>query len=159
MVPVLLPNPYVHFMAVVIRMRRTGRRNRPCYRINVADSRSPRDGRFLETIGLYDPISPEEEKQITLNVERAKHWLSVGALPSFTVKSIFKNQGVFEGMAPKTARKRKGRGTATKTRAARIAAKADRATRKDERRTVRVDAAKAAKAAAAAAAAEEGGEE
>lgn len=143
-------------MAVVIRMRRTGRRNRPCYRINVADSRSPRDGRFLETLGLYDPISKDTENQVTLNVERAKHWLSVGALPSETVKSIFKNQGVFEGDAPKKTRKRTGRGKPTKKRASRVAAKAERATRKDARRTERVAAARAAKAATAEA---EGGEE
>jgi small subunit ribosomal protein S16 len=137
-------------MAVVIRLRRTGRRNRPCYRINVADSRSPREGRFLETLGLYDPISPDEEKQITLDVERAKHWLSVGALPSDTVSSIFKRRGVYEGQAPKHARKRTGRGVLTKTRATRIAAKSARIEQKGVRRAKRVAAAKAAKAAAAA---------
>jgi len=148
-------------MAVVIRMRRTGRRNRPCYRINVADGRCPRDGRFLETLGLYDPISPDSEQQVKLDVERAKHWLSVGAQPSDTVASIFRAQGVYEGVAPKKPRKRTGRGKATKTREARIAAKAERAKRKDERRTTRVAAQRAAKAAAAAAEAEgseEGGE-
>lgn len=145
-------------MAVVIRMRRTGRRNRPCYRINVADSRSPRDGRFLETLGLYDPIEKDLEKQITLDVERAKHWLSVGALPSDTVSSIFKRNGVYEGQAPTSTRKRRGRGTVTKTRAAKLAAKAGRAERKGERRSARVDAAKAAKAAEAAATAGDGAE-
>ena len=77
-------------MAVVIRMKRTGRRNRPCYRISVADSRSPRDGRTLETLGLYDPVSRDAEAQTKLNVERAKHWVGVGAKPSETVRSIFK---------------------------------------------------------------------
>ncbi len=141
-------------MAVVIRMRRTGRRNRPCYRINVADSRSPRDGAFLETLGQYDPISKDAEKQVTLDVERAKHWLSVGALPSDTVHSIFKTQGIYEGQNKAKPRSRKGRSTVTKTRTRRIAVKADRATRKEGRRNERADAAKAAKAAAAT----EGGE-
>ena len=142
-------------MAVVIRMRRTGRRNRPCYRINVADSRSPRDGAFLETLGQYDPVSKDTEKQVNLNVERAKHWLSTGAQPSDTVRSIFKAQGVYEGLNKPKPRSRKGRSTVTKTRERRIADKAGRATRKEERRTARADAAKAAKAAAA----EAGGEE
>ncbi|MCL4170952.1 UNVERIFIED_CONTAM: hypothetical protein GTU68_013802 [Idotea baltica] len=132
-------------MAVVIRMRRTGRRNRPSYRINVADSRSPRDGAFLETIGQYDPVCKDAEKQVNLDVERAKHWLSVGALPSDTVHSIFKGAGIY----------RKGRSTVTKTRTRRIADKAARATRKETRRNERVEAAKAAKATAAA----EGGDE
>jgi small subunit ribosomal protein S16 len=144
-------------MAVVIRMRRTGRRNRPCFRINVADSRSPRDGRFIETLGQYDPISNDAEKQVTLDVERAKHWLSLGALPSDTVRSILRAQGVFEGVAPKRPRKRTGRGKMTKKREARIAAKTDRAARKGARRTARVEVARAAKAAAAESA--EGAEE
>jgi len=143
-------------MAVVIRMKRTGRRNRPCYRINVADSRSPRDGRFLENLGLYDPICRDEEKQVTLNVERAKHWLEHGALPSDTVLSILKRQGVYEGKAPKAMRKRPGRRLATKTRATRLAAKSNRTTRKDARRTERVGVKRAAAAAAKAA---EGAEE
>ena len=72
------PNTQQSPMAVVIRMKRTGRRNRPCYRISVADSR-PRDSRVLETLGLYDPVSPDEEKQATLKTERAQEWLRNGA--------------------------------------------------------------------------------
>lgn len=136
-------------MAVVIRMRRTGRRNRPCYRINVSDSRSPRDGSFLETLGLYDPINPNDEAQVSLDVERAKHWLSVGALPSFTVNSIFKKQGVFEGVAPKKGRKRTGRGTSTKTGSTRVALQKVRADRKVVRQAERLAAKKTAAAAAA----------
>ena len=146
-------------MAVVIRMRRTGRRNRPCYRINVADSRSPRDGAFLETIGQYDPVCKDAEKQVNLDVERAKHWLSVGALPSDTVHAIFKGQGIYEGQSKPKPRSRKGRSTVTKTRTRRIADKAARAAKKDARRTERVEAARAAKAEAKAAAAAEGGDE
>lgn len=142
-------------MAVVIRMRRTGRRNRPCYRINVADSRSPRDGAFLETIGVYDPLCKDKENQVTLNAERAKHWLSVGALPSDTVHSLLRAGGVYEGVNKPKPRPRKGRSKMTKTREHRIELKAGREVRKGERRTARADAAKAAKVAAAA----DGGEE
>ena len=79
-------------------MKRTGRRNRPCFRISVADARSPRDGRTLDSLGLYDPICKDADGQTTLNVERARHWLSNGAQPSDTVRSIFKRMGVFEEM-------------------------------------------------------------
>ncbi len=142
-------------MAVVIRMKRTGRRNRPCYRISVADSRFPRDGRVLETIGLYDPIAGDKDRQVTLNVERAQHWISEGATPSETVTSIFKRQGVFTGefaLAGKhKPRKRPGRKKATATGARRAAAKASRGERKTARRDGRVAAKKAEAAAAAAA--------
>ncbi|HEX9465124.1 MAG TPA: 30S ribosomal protein S16 [Alphaproteobacteria bacterium] len=70
-------------MATKIRMSRAGAKNRPFFRIVVADSRSPRDGRFLEKLGTYDPLLPKENpKRVVLNVERIKHWLSVGATPS-----------------------------------------------------------------------------
>jgi small subunit ribosomal protein S16 len=70
-------------MATKIRMSRAGAKNRPFFRIVVADSRSPRDGRFLEKLGTYDPLLPKENPQrVVLNVERIKHWLSVGATPS-----------------------------------------------------------------------------
>lgn len=145
-------------MVVVIRMKKTGRRNRPCYRISVAERRAPRDGRTLETLGLYDPVSPNPEAQVTLNVDSARDWLSRGAQMSDTVRSIFKKQGVFEGMETKKPRKRKGRYASTKKREARNAAKSAReekkTARRDERNTARREAAKAAKAAEAA----EGGE-
>lgn len=147
-------------MAVVIRMKRTGRRNRPCYRISVADSRFPRDGRVLETLGLYDPIAGDKDRQVTLNVERAQHWLSEGATPSETVASIFKRQGVFTGefalAAKHKPRKRPGRKKVTAKSTRRKADKAGRAERKSARRDGRIA---SKKAAAAAAAAEESGEE
>jgi small subunit ribosomal protein S16 len=129
-------------------MRRTGRKNRPCYRINVSDSRFPRDGRLLETLGLYDPIRRDVASQITLDVERAKHWLKVGALPSETVYSIFKRKGVLEPK-PYVPRERPGRVKKTKTRAHRDAAKAERAVRKTARAKDRIQKKKAAAAAAA----------
>ncbi|MDP6540158.1 MAG: 30S ribosomal protein S16 [Planctomycetota bacterium] len=138
-------------MAVVIRLKRTGRRNRPCYRISVADRRSPRDGRTIDHLGLYDPIAGNPEAQVTLDVERARHWIGVGAQPSDTVRSIFTRLGVYEGAEPRKPRKRSGRKqTAGSLR--RKADKAARAERKTARRTERVAARRAAAAA-------EGGED
>ena len=145
-------------MAVVIRMKRTGRRNRPCYRISVADSRWPRDGRVLETIGLYDPVSGDKEKQVRVDVARAQHWLSVGAKPSETVHSLFKRHEVYVGdfeRKPKASRKRKGRDGKSKTTQKRREEQKVRAERKTARRNERIT---AKRAAAKAAAAEEGGE-
>jgi small subunit ribosomal protein S16 len=81
-------------MAVRIRLRRMGAKKRPFYRIVVADSRSPRDGRFIEEIGYYNPIS--QPKEIKIDSEKAAEWLSKGAKPSDTVKALFKSNGVFE---------------------------------------------------------------
>lgn len=142
-------------MSVVIRMRRTGRRNRPCYRISVADSRLPRDGRAIESIGLYDPASPLPDLRLDLDVERARHWIAQGARPSDTVASIFKKQGVYEGLPQKQKRKRTGRGKATATRARRTAEKQQRTERKAGRRRQEAEAKAAAAAAARAAAAAE----
>jgi len=75
-------------MAVAIRLRREGNRNRPFYRIAVADKRSPRDGRFIELIGTYDPRVKGDNWSIDL--DRASYWLGVGAQPSETVNSIIK---------------------------------------------------------------------
>ncbi len=75
-------------MAVRIRLKRIGAKNTPAYRIVVADARSPRDGRFIEEIGSYLPS--KREQNYTLNLERAKYWLSVGAQPSETVASMIK---------------------------------------------------------------------
>ncbi|MBP1582851.1 MAG: 30S ribosomal protein S16 [Victivallales bacterium] len=73
-------------MSVKIRLRRTGKRNAACHRIVVADSRSPRDGRFIEIIGVYDPRHEFER----IDLERADYWISHGAQPSETVASIIK---------------------------------------------------------------------
>lgn len=74
---------------VVIRLRRMGTKNRPYYRIVVADKRSPRDGRFIEQIGTYNPHKESFEK-VTLDGERVGYWLSQGAVPSEKVRSFFK---------------------------------------------------------------------
>ena len=70
-------------MALKIRLSRAGAKKRPFYRVVVADSRSPRDGRFLERLGTYDPMLPKDHpERVRLNAERIRHWLDVGALPS-----------------------------------------------------------------------------
>jgi small subunit ribosomal protein S16 len=128
-------------MAVVIRLKRTGRRNRPCYRISVADSRWKKEGRTLETLGLYDPLAPRAEMQSNLNVDAARRWLGTGAQPSLTVYSLFKKHGVYEGelaLGRAGDKTRKARRRKTKTRERRDAAKAERLVRKSERRTVRL---------------------
>ncbi|MCO5611234.1 hypothetical protein L7F22_065485 [Adiantum nelumboides] len=78
-------------MGVVrLRLARFGRKNAPFYRIHAADSRSPRDGKFLERVGYYDPRPGKDgHKRLALNFERAKYWLSVGAQPSDVVRRIF----------------------------------------------------------------------
>lgn len=77
-------------MAVAIRLRRQGAKNRPYYKIVVADNRSPRDGKFIEIIGTYDP--KQEGENYTIELDRAEYWLGVGARPSQTVASII-NKG------------------------------------------------------------------
>ena len=81
-------------MAVRIRLRRTGRKNAPTFRIVVAESTSPRDGRFIEIIGQYYPRLGDTAVQ--LNTERANYWLDVGALPSDTVRSLLRKAGVLK---------------------------------------------------------------
>ena len=79
-------------MAVKIRLKRMGSNKKPFYRIVVADSRAPRDGRFIEEIGYYNPVS--EPKQIKINDEKAKKWLGVGAQPTETVKKLLQSQEI-----------------------------------------------------------------
>ncbi len=79
-------------MSVRIRLARGGAKKRPFYRIVAADSESPRDGRFLETLGTYNPMV--DPAAITLKDERIKYWLGVGAKPTTTVKSILKKEGI-----------------------------------------------------------------
>lgn len=81
-------------MAVKIRLTRMGSKKKPFYRINVADSRSPRDGRFIETVGTYNPLV--EENQITVKEDRVLEWLANGAQPSDTVRNILSKAGVMK---------------------------------------------------------------
>lgn len=84
-------------MAVCIRLKRTGRRNRPFYRVVAVDRRRPRDGKVLEELGYFDPINKDAEKQLSLERERIEYWLTVGAQPSETVHSILRRSGVVAG--------------------------------------------------------------
>lgn len=79
-------------MAVVIRLKRMGTNKKPSFRIVVTDSRNPRDGRFIEEIGSYDP--KRNPPFIVVKKERAGYWMGVGAKPSETVKSLFKRHGM-----------------------------------------------------------------
>ncbi len=89
-------------MAVSIRLRREGARNRPYYKVVVADSRSPRDGKFIEIIGTYDPKKPDHNS--TLQLDRIEHWISKGAQPSDTVRSLIKkNKKQSDQAAPDAA--------------------------------------------------------
>ena len=87
-------------MSVKIRMKRVGAKNSPYFRIVVADSRSPRDGKFIEEIGTYKPLKAGENFQVDL--ERANYWLSKGAQPSETVASFLKKAGKAAATAAST---------------------------------------------------------
>ncbi len=81
-------------MAVKIRLKRMGAKKAPIYRIVVADSRSPRDGRFIEEIGFYNPL--KDPAEIRVNRERAEYWVKNGAQPSDTVRALLKKSGAME---------------------------------------------------------------
>ena len=83
-------------MAVKIRMKRFGRTNEPHYRINAMDTRSSRDGRIIEELGIYNPHGSDADK-VKLNAERVLYWLGVGAQPSDTVRSFLKKAGLIDG--------------------------------------------------------------
>ncbi len=81
-------------MAVKLRLKRMGAKKRPFYRIVAADSRSPRDGRFIEVVGTYNPIT--EPAEVKVNEELALKWLQNGAIPTDTVRDLLRKQGVME---------------------------------------------------------------
>ena len=89
-------------MAVSIRLRREGTKNRPYYKVVVADRRSPRDGKFIEIIGTYDPKIPGRNS--ALNIDRVEYWISKGAQPSDTVRSLIKKNKKTEATAEPVAR-------------------------------------------------------
>lgn len=129
-------------MATSIRLSRGGSKKRPYYKIVVTDSRAPRDGRFIERIGSYNPLlAKDDEKRVVLDVERAKHWVSVGAQASDRVARFLDAAGVLERGARSNPNKGEP-GKKAKDRAEDKAAKL-------------AEAEEAAKAAAAAPAAEE----
>ena len=81
-------------MAVKIRLTRMGSKKKPYYRINVADSRSPRDGRYIEVVGTYNPLT--NPAQVTVKEEEILNWLSQGAQPSDTVRNILSREGIMK---------------------------------------------------------------
>ncbi len=133
-------------MALKIRLARGGAKKRPFYRIVIADTRSPRDGRFIEKIGSFNPLLPKDNaERIVLDLERAKHWLSVGALPTDRVSRFLNDAGLF---------KREARNNPTKAKP-----KAKAQERLEAARMAAEEAAEAAKAAAEAPAEEAPAEE
>ena len=110
-------------MAVAIRLSRGGAKKRPYYRIVVSDSRSARDGKYLEQIGVYNPMLPKDSgERVKLDEERARHWLSVGAKPSDRVHRFLDAAGILE-RAPKSNPKKGEPGEAARERAEEKAAK------------------------------------
>ena len=108
-------------MSLKIRLSRAGAKKRPYYHIVVADSRSPRDGRFLEKVGSYNPMLPaEHEERIRLQSERIQHWLKVGALPTERVAKVLGHAG----LAPMPAYREQPIQSAPKKKAQERAAKA-----------------------------------
>lgn len=127
-------------MALSIRLSRGGSKKRPYYRIVVADARSPRDGRFIEKLGTYNPLlAKDDDKRIVLDGDRAKHWLSVGAQPTDRVARFLDVAGVRERPARNNPNKGKP---------------GEKATERAEERATKLAEAEEAKTAAAAAAAE-----
>ena len=104
-------------MAVAIRLSRGGAKKRPYYRIVVADVRAPRDGKYLEQIGTYNPMLPKDSgERVKLNEDRARHWLSVGAKPSDRVHRFLDAAGILE-RAPRNNPQKGEPGEAAKERA------------------------------------------
>ncbi len=141
-------------MAVVLRLSRGGSKKRPYYRIVVADERSPRDGKYIEKIGNYDPrLAKDSPDRVKIDTERAKHWLSVGAQPSDRVARFLDAAGVLERAARSNPKKGE-LGTNAKERleekASKVVAAAEAA---EAAKVAAAEAAEAEKAAAAEAAA------
>mgnify|MGYP004519744571 FL=1 len=94
-------------MAVKLRLKRMGSKRKPFYRIVAADARSPRDGRFIETVGTYNPIKGSEV--VTVDEEKALKWLNNGAEPTDTVKNILSHQGIMAKYAESKNSKKKAK--------------------------------------------------
>ncbi|WP_299566320.1 30S ribosomal protein S16 [uncultured Sulfitobacter sp.] len=111
-------------MSMKIRLARGGSKKRPFYRIVAADSRMPRDGRYIEKLGVYAPLLPKDsEDRVKMNVERVQYWLDQGAQPTDRVQRMLEAAGVRE----KTERSNPNKGTPGKKAQARVQEKADKA--------------------------------
>lgn len=139
-------------MALKIRLARGGSKKRPYYRIVVADVNAPRDGRFIEKIGTYNPLLPKDsEDRVNLDVDRAKHWISVGAKPTDRVLRFLDAMG----LEKREPRNNPNKAKPGKKRLEREAAEAEAAASAKETAAAEAEAAKEAAEAAAAAPAEE----
>jgi small subunit ribosomal protein S16 len=110
-------------MSLKLRLARAGTKKRPYYHVVVADARSPRDGRFIEKLGTYDPLlGKDSEKRVVFNVERAKHWLSVGAQPTDRVLRFLDAAGLMNRAVRNNPESAKPGAKATERAAAKVKA-------------------------------------
>jgi small subunit ribosomal protein S16 len=139
-------------MALKLRLARAGTKKRPYYHVVVADARSPRDGRFIEKIGTYDPKLVDKEKRVNLLVERCSHWLSVGAQPTDRVARFFDAAGLLKREARNNPERAVPGKKATERVEAKVKAEADKIAAAEAAAEAKIAAAAAEKAAAAEAA-------
>jgi small subunit ribosomal protein S16 len=114
-------------MSLKLRLARAGTTKRPYYHVVVADARSPRDGRFIEKVGHYDPMLADDNKRVTLVTERIQHWLSVGAQPTDRVLRFLDTAGLLKRAARHNPNRAKPGTKATERVAAKAKAVADKA--------------------------------
>ena len=114
-------------MSLKLRLARAGTKKRPYYHIVLADARSPRDGRFIEKIGSYDPMLADDSKRVVLNAERATHWLGVGAQPTDRVLRFLDAAGLLKREARSNPERAKPGKKAVERVEARAKAAADKA--------------------------------
>jgi len=139
-------------MSLKIRLSRAGAKKRPFYRIVIADSRSPRDGRYIEKIGTFDPLLPRESaERVKFDTDRAKHWLSHGALPTDRVLRFFDAAGLMKRDARNNPEKGKPGKKRLEREEAKVAAEVEKAKAAEEAKAKAAEDAAAAKDAAAAA--------
>jgi len=141
-------------MSLKIRLARFGAKKRPFYRIVVADSRFPRDGRYIEKIGTFNPLLPRDDaERVKFDVDRAKHWLSHGALPTDRVLRFFDAAGLMKRKARNNPEKAKPGAKRLEREEAKAAAKVEKAQAAEDAKKAEEEAKKAAAEAAAEAAA------
>jgi small subunit ribosomal protein S16 len=114
-------------MSLKIRLSRAGTKKRPYYHVVIADSRSPRDGRFIEKVGNYDPMLADDSKRVTLVTERIQHWVSVGATPTDRVLRFLDAAGIAKRAPRSNPERAKPGKKATERVEARAKAAADKA--------------------------------
>jgi small subunit ribosomal protein S16 len=134
-------------MSLKLRLARAGTKKRPYYHVVVSDARSPRDGRFIEKIGTYDPMLEDKEKRVTLVQERVSHWLSVGAQPTDRVARFFDAAGLLKREARNNPERAVPGKKATERAEAKVKAEADRAAAAEAARNAPAPAAEEAPAA------------